>query len=121
MRGNLDPATGKRIRSIEETNRRIESRLATQTKAEPPRNGNTTLSLLVTNQKLDARSLSQLANQVHSSLARVIEPFHTMHDGDVLFAVTTGEVESDLLREDELGLIASDLAWDAVLSSVQDQ
>ena len=50
-------------------------------------------------------------------MARAIQPFHTMNDGDVLFAVTTAEVEGDTLGTTALGLLASELAWDAVLSS----
>ena len=46
-------------------------------------------------------------------MARAIQPFHTLYDGDVLFAVTTGEVENPGLNEVALGVIASELAWDA--------
>jgi 6-aminohexanoate-oligomer endohydrolase len=79
--------------------------------------GNTTLSVLVTNQKLPAWPLRQLGRQVHSSMARAIQPFHGLTDGDVLFAVTTNEVENDALGPVALGALASELAWDAVLSS----
>lgn len=79
--------------------------------------GNTTLSILVTNQKLDSFSLRQLAKQVHSSMARAIHPFHTLTDGDVFFAVTTDEVENPNLTSVDLGVVASELAWDAVLNS----
>lgn len=79
---------------------------------------NTTLTLVVTNQKLDFWELQRLAIQVHSSMARAIQPFHTRADGDVLFAVTTDEVEDPELRLEDLGVIASEVAWDAVLNSV---
>lgn len=79
--------------------------------------GNTNLTVLVTNQKLDARTLSQLGRQVHSSMARALQPFHSMYDGDVLYAVTTNEVENTSLDGTSLGVVASELAWDAVLNS----
>lgn len=79
---------------------------------------NTTLTLVVTNQKLDFWALQRLAVQVHTSMARAIQPFHTEQDGDVLFAVTTGEVENPELRPVDLGVVASEVAWDAVLASV---
>lgn len=79
---------------------------------------NTTLTLLVVNQKLDFWALQRLAVQVHTSMARAIQPFHTQADGDVLFAVTTGEVEHEAFNLATLGAIASEVAWDAVLSSV---
>ncbi len=80
--------------------------------------GNTTLTLVVTNQKLPFWALKRLAKQVHGSMNRAIYPFATEDDGDVLYAVTTDEVENDELSAVDLGVIASEMAWDAVLSSV---
>jgi 6-aminohexanoate-oligomer endohydrolase len=108
VRGHLDRSTGRRSQLVE----RLEERLP-QTVP-----GNTTLTAVVTNQRLDRRELRQLAVQVHSSLARAIQPFHALVDGDVLFAVTTDEVENADLPAMNLGVVASELAWDAVLASV---
>jgi 6-aminohexanoate-oligomer endohydrolase len=77
--------------------------------------GNTTLSVLVTNVRLTDRELRQLGRQVHSSMHRGIQPFHTETDGDVLFALTTDEVELNGLKPTGLGAIASEVAWDAIL------
>ena len=82
--------------------------------------GNTTLTLVVTNQKMPYWALQRLAAQVHGSMNRAIQPFATADDGDVLYAVTTDEVENRSLSFVDLGAIASELAWDAVLSSVPD-
>ena len=79
---------------------------------------NTTLTLVVTNQKMPYWALKRLAVQVHGSMNRAIQPFATQRDGDVLYAVTTDEVENPSLRPIDLGVVASELAWDAVLSSV---
>ncbi len=49
--------------------------------------GNTTISCLITNAQLSRLELKRLAVMVHTSMGRVIEPFHTPYDGDVLFAV----------------------------------
>jgi 6-aminohexanoate-oligomer endohydrolase len=57
--------------------------------------------------------------QVHASMARAIHPFHALVDGDVLFAVTTNTAESPLLESIGLGVVASELAWDAVLSAME--
>jgi 6-aminohexanoate-oligomer endohydrolase len=107
--GNLERATGVRHAAQAELERRL-------IKGDAPqgRQGNTMLTLLVTNQKLETDTLTQVARQVHSSLARVVQPFHTMDDGDVLYAVTTDEVEA--IDATSLGLLASELAWDAILS-----
>lgn len=80
--------------------------------------GNTTLTLVVTNQKLPFAALQRLAVQVHGSMNRAIQPFSTEDDGDVLYAVTTDEVDNPALSPMDLGVLASELAWDAVLSSV---
>jgi L-aminopeptidase/D-esterase-like protein len=81
---------------------------------------NTTLTLVVTNQKLHFAALQRLAVQVHGSMNRAIQPFATEDDGDVLYAVTTDEVENPSLSPMDLGVLASELAWDAVLSSIPD-
>jgi L-aminopeptidase/D-esterase-like protein len=96
VRGHLDPKTGERKRVGEV---------------------NTTLTVVVTNQTIGLRELRQLARQVHASMARAIDPFHTIHDGDVLYAVTTNQLSDAPLEYSEIGFIASELAWDAVLRS----
>jgi L-aminopeptidase/D-esterase-like protein len=112
VRGNRDPATGGREQYRDE----LERRIAGQISAASP-HGNTTLTVVITNQKLSSAALRQLGRQVHSSMARAIQPFHTSRDGDVLYAVTTNDVEPAQLDDMLLGMLASDLTWDAVLSS----
>ncbi|MET9246682.1 P1 family peptidase [Nonomuraea sp. NPDC003709] len=81
--------------------------------------GNTTLTVLVTNVKLTDIELLQVGRQVHSSMHRGIQPFHTMNDGDVLFAMTTDEVDLVSVKPTGFGTLASELAWDAILSAVE--
>jgi L-aminopeptidase/D-esterase-like protein len=90
-----------------------------QTKGGGP-TGNTTLTLIVTNQKMPFWALQRLAVQVHGSMNRAIQPFATEQDGDVLYAVTTDEVENPSLTFIDMNVIASELAWDAILSTVPD-
>jgi L-aminopeptidase/D-esterase-like protein len=118
VRGFRDPATGERLHYIQALDRRLGA------PGEPPQ-GNTTLTVVVTNQKLSpirgtAWALRQFARTVHSSMARAIQPFHAPTDGDVLWAVTTNEVDNPMLDDTALGVLASELAWDAVLSCYQD-
>ena len=82
--------------------------------------GNTTLTLVVTNQKMPFWALQRLARQVHGSMNRAIQPFATEDDGDVLYAVTTDDVENKSLSYVDLNVIASELAWDAILKSIPD-
>ncbi|HEY0070493.1 MAG TPA: P1 family peptidase [Chloroflexia bacterium] len=117
VRGHRDPETGQRYHFMEG----LEKKLSDAEPVEPPKEGNTTLTVLVTNQKLNLErgltwSLRQLARTVHSSMSQAIQPFHTLYDGDVLWAVTTNEVENPTLNDVALGVLASEVAWDAVLS-----
>ena len=114
VRGHRDEETGERHALVP----RIEERLTAGVPTAPPP-GNTTLTVVVTNQKLDPRLLRTLGRQVHASLARAIQPFHALVDGDVLFAVTTGEVDEEI-GSIEVGVLASELAWDAVLAAVSE-
>ena len=108
VRGSLDPRTGER-RGVADAGL-------------PPPNGNTTLTVVVTNQILGGWSLRQLARHVHTSMARAIDPLHTISDGDVLFAVTTNAIAADQgLNEYVLSVLASETAWDAVLASFNDE
>jgi len=85
-----------------------------------PTRRNTTLSLIVTNQKLGAAALQRLAIQVHTSMARAIQPFSTFDDGDILFALSTQEVDA-AMRPDDLNTVAGEMMWDAVLASVPEE
>ena len=113
-RGNLDAKTGERVRLEDHVARRAAAPAPPQA---PP--GNTTLTAVVTNQRIGGRELQQLARQVHASMARAIQPFHTINDGDVLFAVSTWDVANDGLPAESVATLASELAWDAVLASFE--
>ena len=82
-----------------------------------PAPANTTLSLVVTNQTLDHLQLRSIGRQVHSSMARGIQPFHTRWDGDVNYMVSTQQVANPDVDEVTLGELASDAMWDAILQS----
>jgi len=111
VRGHLDPDSG--------TRRHAADALARAPAANDAPPGNTTLTLVATNQQLDRRALVQLGRQVHASMARAIQPFHALNDGDVLVTVSTGEViaDADALDDWTLGVLAAETAWDAVLTS----
>jgi L-aminopeptidase/D-esterase-like protein len=86
---------------------------------------NTTIGLVVTNQKLDRPQLERLATQVHASMGRALQPIATEFDGDVLYAVSTAELERPVDESDvtnvDLDVIASEVMWDAILASVPEQ
>ncbi|MGH2492883.1 MAG: P1 family peptidase [Candidatus Limnocylindria bacterium] len=85
-----------------------------------PRSRNTTLTCVATDLRLDPLQLRSIARQVHASMARAIQPFHSRWDGDILYACSTQSVEDPALDEVSLGVVASELAWDAVLACYDD-
>lgn len=113
--GTIEDALARRLRQPEDP------RKTARGNTEPESEGltsNTTLTLVVTNQKLEVRELQRLAVQVHGSMSRGIQPYSTTADGDALFAVTTAEVDNPALSAMDLSTIASEVAWDAILASV---
>lgn len=110
VRGHLDPNTGRR--AVVEDFMDIQPRIA-------PVKGNTTLTAIVINAKMERHDLRQLARAVHTSMARVIQPFHTQSDGDVLFAATTNEIDTNK-NWYEIGHFASEVAMEAVLRCYED-
>jgi len=82
---------------------------------------NTTITVVVTNKSLPVWALQRLGVQVHNSMARGDQPMAEGDDGDTLFTVTTGKaVGATISNEDmdNLGILASETAWDALLASL---
>ena len=61
---------------------------------ESPERGNTTIGCLVTNARLTKPEACRVADLAHTGIARAIEPPHTNFDGDALFLLATGEVDT---------------------------
>jgi 6-aminohexanoate-oligomer endohydrolase len=117
VRGNRDPKTGNRAPiSAAATSANQSSKDKSDAARSPTQN--TTLTLVVTNQRLAYAALHRLAVQTHASMNRAIHPFNTARDGDTLFAVTTAEVDDADVSFQQLTLHASDLAWDAILTAI---
>ena len=124
VRGNYDEQSGTRRHPFYDYERAFSAGFAPETES-----GNTTISALITNVKLTQTELNQFAKQVHSSMHRGIQPFHTDMDGDTLFAVTTDEVELPVskasaegrlsITSTALGAIASEVMWDALLEAAK--
>lgn len=114
VRGNYHAETGERHMPADDYAAAAEGTGTARTAS-----GNTTLTVVVTNAKLNDVALKQFAIQVHSSMHRAIHPFHTELDGDTLYALTTDEVELQGVNATGFGALASELAWDAVLASAR--
>lgn len=55
---------------------------------------NTTIGVVVTDAKLNKAEINKVAEVAHNGYARAILPVHTMNDGDTIFALATGKVDS---------------------------
>ena len=62
---------------------------------------NTVIGCVVTNARLRKPGVCRVADLGHTGIARAVSPAHTSLDGDALFALATGEVETsvDLVAE----------------------
>lgn len=119
VRGGLDRRTGVRTTPLQDAEALLAGKESEAQVRAPALSGkltrHTTLTMIVTNVAFPRELLRQLGRQVHSSMARAIQPFHTPDDGDILFTASTGELAADDIDSTAVGVIASELAWDAVL------
>ena len=70
---------------------------------------NTTLVVIATDAVMTRSTLSRLAVRAHDAMAVCIRPVHTRFDGDIVFAVSCGEIEADVetLAEAAFGATAA--------------
>ena len=70
---------------------------------------NTTLVVIATDAAMTRSTLSRLAVRAHDAMAVCIRPVHTRFDGDIVFAVSCGEIEADVetLAEAAFGATAA--------------
>jgi len=78
--------------------------------------GNTTLGIVITNAAFDKSRLCKIAGMAHDGYARSIRPVHTSMDGDSIYAVSVGEVVSNM---DLVGTLAAEVISGAILRAVE--
>jgi L-aminopeptidase/D-esterase-like protein len=84
---------------------------------EPTTGANTTIGVVATNAAFDKAQAAKIAQMAHDGLARTINPTHTPWDGDTIFAVATGAVQTRA-NHGTIGAIAADVMSQAVLRAV---
>lgn len=77
---------------------------------------NTTIGAVVTNAKLSKAECKKISQMAHNGFAKSIFPIHTSHDGDTIFTLATGEVETDITL---LGSIASEVVEKSVIRAIK--
>jgi len=76
---------------------------------------NTTIGVVATNAKLTKEQANKIASMAHDGLARSISPVHTMLDGDTIFVMATGEVDTEI---NVLGVASVEVIARAVVNAV---
>jgi L-aminopeptidase/D-esterase-like protein len=76
---------------------------------------NTTLGIIATNASLTKSQATKVAQMAQDGIARAINPCHTMHDGDTIFALSIGDRSCDVSC---LGSIAAELVVTAIVRAV---
>lgn len=106
--GARDPVTGKPADTFLQMKQgRLRRAFHTQS---------TTLAVIATNARLTKGEAILAARMGQGGLARTIFPVHTAFDGDVIFALATGEVEGDV---NLVGQAGSEMVAAAVLRAIK--
>jgi len=77
---------------------------------------NTVIGVIATNARLTKAQATKVAQMAHDGVARTIRPAHTMLDGDVMFALSTGTRKADVST---VGTFAAEVMAEAILRSVK--
>ncbi|HUG35221.1 MAG TPA: P1 family peptidase [Anaerolineales bacterium] len=77
---------------------------------------NTVIGVIATNAKLTKTQATKVAQMAQNGIARTVRPAHTMFDGDVLFALSTGARKADASI---VGAYAAEVMAEAVVRAVK--
>ena len=108
LAGARDPATGR----VADTALQMkQGRLRRSFRSE-----NTALAVIATNARLKKNEVMRVARMGQAGLTRTIAPVHTAFDGDVVFALATGQVEGD---GNLVGVVGAEVVATAVIRAVK--
>ena len=78
--------------------------------------GNTTIGAIVTNGKFNKSEMNKIASMAHNGYGRTMRPAHSIYDGDTIFTMSTGNVESDL---SVVGMLSAKVMEKAVINAIK--
>ena len=81
-----------------------------------PLSSNTTIGVIATNAKLSKPQATKVSKMTHDGYARSIKPIHTLHDGDTVFTLSTGDITADISI---LGTLAAEVMSLAIVRAVK--
>ncbi len=88
---------------------------------EPAALENTTLVVIATDAHLGRNDLVRLNVRAHDAIGACVRPGHTRYDGDVAFAVSCGELETDLDVVGEAAFLAVGDAIEAAVRATEEE
>ena len=77
---------------------------------------NTTLGIVATNAKFNKKEVTKIAQMSHAGLIKTITPVHTTFDGDLIFALSMGEIDADI---NKVGVLSDFVVCEAVKRAVK--
>ncbi len=76
---------------------------------------NTTLAVVASNARLSKEEVNKAAQMAQNGLARSLSPAHSMYDGDVVFALSTGDKEKEVSI---IGAVGSEMVAESIKRAV---
>lgn len=76
----------------------------------------TTLGVVATNAKFTKKDMTKIAEMAHTGLVKTISPAHTTFDGDLIFAISTGDLEADI---NFVGVLSAFVVAEAIKRAVK--
>jgi L-aminopeptidase/D-esterase-like protein len=77
---------------------------------------NTVIGVVATDAKLTKAQATKVAQMAQDGIARTIRPAHTMFDGDVIFALSSGAKKADV---SSVGAFAAEVMAEAIIRAVK--
>ena len=75
----------------------------------------TTIGVIVTNAKLDKQGASLVAKMASLGMLKTVSPGHTLYDGDIVFSLSSGQIEVDYQT---VGLMAEEVLAQAIVRGI---
>jgi L-aminopeptidase/D-esterase-like protein len=77
---------------------------------------NTVIGVVATNARFDKAAMSKIAQMAQNGVVRTIRPANTMHDGDTMFALSTGKRKANI---NIVGAFAAQAVQRAILNAIE--
>ncbi len=77
---------------------------------------NTVIGVIATNGRLNKTEATKVAQMAHDGLARAVRPAHLMFDGDTIFTLATGQVDTHV---NVVGAVAAEVFAEAIVQGIQ--